>query len=62
MDRTSFSTSPAQIIGGRTLVPLRFISEALGAQVTWIAAESLVQVTSGLPQAYNPPPPPQPGV
>lgn len=26
---------PAKIIGGRTLVPLRFVSESLGAQVGW---------------------------
>jgi hypothetical protein len=26
---------PAQIIGGRTMVPLRFLAEFLGAQVTW---------------------------
>jgi S1-C subfamily serine protease len=27
--------TPAQIIGGRTLVPLRFVSEAFGATVDW---------------------------
>ena len=26
---------PAQIINGRTMVPLRFIAEALGAEVDW---------------------------
>ncbi len=31
---------PAMIIDGRTLVPLRFISEALGAKVDWRAATS----------------------
>src|SRR5574341_1036529 len=29
---------PAQIVSGRTLVPLRFISESLGASVQYIAA------------------------
>lgn len=27
--------APAEITGGRTMVPLRFVSEALGAQVSW---------------------------
>jgi hypothetical protein len=27
--------APPQIVGGRTIVPLRFIAEAFGAQVTW---------------------------
>lgn len=27
--------APAEIAGGRTMVPLRFVSEALGAQVLW---------------------------
>ena len=26
---------PPQIIGGRTLVPVRFVSESMGAKVTW---------------------------
>ena len=28
-------TVPAKIIEGSTMVPLRFVSEALGCQVTW---------------------------
>lgn len=52
---------PAMIIGGRTLVPLRFISESLGASVEWNAATRTVIITSG--QAGGPPvgqPPAQP--
>lgn len=49
---------PAQIVGGRTLVPLRFISESLGAQVNYDAATRTVAITSA---AAGPPPPPPPG-
>jgi hypothetical protein len=37
---------PAQITEGRTLVPLRFFGEALGAQVTWDAATRTITVVS----------------
>jgi len=37
---------PAQLIGGRTMVPLRFISENLGADVEWLQAEMTVSVFS----------------
>src|SRR4028119_1464133 len=36
---------PAQARLGRTLVPLRFISEALGAQVRWSGAQRTVYIT-----------------
>jgi hypothetical protein len=54
---------PALLAGGRTMVPLRFISQALGSQVSWDAASTTVQIASqpyGLPpsQAYPPPAPP----
>lgn len=61
---------PAMLIGGRTLVPLRFVSQALGAGVTWSAATSTVQITSSgaaaapsvtyPPTTYAPPPPAAP--
>jgi len=35
---------PAMIQNGRTLVPLRFISESLGAVVTWHGAEKKVEI------------------
>ncbi len=37
---------PAMMVGGRTMVPLRFVSEALGAEVRWFAAKRLVAITS----------------
>jgi hypothetical protein len=50
--------TPALEVGGRTLVPLRFISQALGANVTWNNATQTVSVqTSGQPSAsYGSPP------
>jgi hypothetical protein len=33
---------PAQTIGGHTMVPLRFLSESLGAKVRWDGAEQTV--------------------
>ena len=38
---------PAMLVGGRTMVPLRFVSQALGATVNWNAATSTVNITSG---------------
>lgn len=38
---------PAMITNDRTLVPLRFISESLGASVDWDAANSQVRITTG---------------
>ena len=35
---------PAQLISERTMVPLRFVSEALGAQVDWIADTNTVDI------------------
>ena len=37
---------PAQIIGGRTYVPLRFVSEAMGCQVEWDDAARAVRITT----------------
>lgn len=37
---------PAQLINGRTMVPLRFISENIGATVEWIAQTRTVSITS----------------
>jgi hypothetical protein len=43
--QAQFLDVPAMLVGGRTLVPLRFVSQALGAGVTWDAATSTVQIT-----------------
>lgn len=57
---------PAMIVGGRTLVPLRFVSEAMGARVDWDPASRTVMIfASPLVQPPSPPPvvqPPQPPV
>lgn len=37
---------PAQIFGGRTLVPLRFVAESLGAEVVWSPATRTVTIAS----------------
>jgi hypothetical protein len=39
-----FLDVPAKIVDGRTLVPARFISEALGCVVTWGEADSMVGI------------------
>ena len=36
---------PSQLINGRTMVPVRFISESLGAQVDWDGDTSTVLIT-----------------
>ena len=35
---------PPKIIDGRTMVPLRFIGEALGAEVEWIGSQRKIVV------------------
>lgn len=47
-DRTVNLDSPAVIHNGRTMVPLRFISEALGADVKWDARARNVLITSDM--------------
>jgi hypothetical protein len=44
------------IVGASTYVPLRFISQALGAYVNWDGTNRVVAITmNGSPQAYAPP-------
>src|SRR5690606_38350748 len=38
--------APPVIVGGRTLVPLRFVAEAFGADVAWDAASRTVTISS----------------
>jgi hypothetical protein len=38
---------PAMTLGGYTMVPLRFVSEALGADVTWLSAMQTVMIDTG---------------
>jgi Copper amine oxidase N-terminal domain len=48
---------PAFTINGRTVVPLRFVSESLGAGVQWVAANETILISSrgGVPTAAMPP-------
>ena len=45
--RTVVLDAPAMILNGSTMVPLRFISEALGADVKWFQATETVSITTG---------------
>lgn len=47
---------PAMIVGGRTLVPLRFISESMGASVEWQDATRTVLISTGSAPVGQPPP------
>ncbi len=49
--RSSYLDVPATVVKGRTLVPLRFVSEALGADVDWISATRTVAIESTGPVA-----------
>jgi Copper amine oxidase N-terminal domain/WXXGXW repeat (2 copies) len=52
------------VVGSRTLVPLRFIAQSLGASVDWNEATSSVSISNGSGQNYSgyidTPPPPLP--
>ena len=40
---------PAVVVNDRTLVPLRFVSETLGAQVKWLEESQTVVITAAVP-------------
>ncbi|MGV8119943.1 MAG: stalk domain-containing protein [Candidatus Xenobiia bacterium LiM19] len=44
--KTTELAAPAAMVRGRTMVPLRFVSEALGAEVKWHGATRTVIITS----------------
>src|SRR5690606_36062351 len=54
--RTTYLDVPADTVGGRTMVPLRFVSEALGADVKWEGATKTVRLSSTGGADTNPPP------
>ena len=58
--RTVSLDVPAMIIGGSTMVPLRFMSESLGADVMWLSSRRTVRIDTAL-DAREPSPPPKPG-
>ncbi|MGF7184789.1 hypothetical protein GGQ84_000874 [Desulfitispora alkaliphila] len=41
-----------QMIDGRVMVPVRFVSEALGANVTWDGERNTVQISTTPPELY----------
>lgn len=45
--------TPAQIINGRTMVPVRFVVEALGAEVNWLPNNNRVIITTKEEQTLN---------
>ncbi|MEI6499869.1 MAG: copper amine oxidase N-terminal domain-containing protein [Armatimonadota bacterium] len=46
---------PAMLYGGSTMVPLRFVSESLGADVRWNeGAQTVSMFTTGAPSPYQP--------
>ncbi len=48
--------SPAKIVMGRTMVPLRFLSEALGGTVDWVASVRTVEInTMGVSNPWQTP-------
>ena len=36
--------TPAQIVNDRTMVPIRYISESFGADVTWVGATETILI------------------
>ena len=45
---------PATTYRGRTMVPLRFISESMGAQVNWEPAYNTVAISTAMAQSFTP--------
>jgi len=52
-ERTVQLDVPAQTMGGYTMVPLRFVSEALGADVSWSNRDQTVMITTDQRYASN---------
>ncbi|MEW6663298.1 MAG: copper amine oxidase N-terminal domain-containing protein [Bacillota bacterium] len=50
----AIDSSAAKIEGGRTLVPIRFVSEALGAKVSWEDATRTVTITGDVKSGATP--------
>jgi hypothetical protein len=53
-DRWAILDSPVPVINGRTLVPLRFVGESLGAQVVWRDSDRTVMIdTQAAPDPFS---------
>lgn len=59
--RTVSLDVPAMIVGGSTMVPLRFMSESLGAEVMWLSSSRTVRIETAL-DVRDPAPPLPPRV
>lgn len=59
-DQPKLLDVPAFTISGRTMVPLRFVSESLGASVQWIDASRTILIGSSGGAVTPPPPGPTP--
>ncbi|MBI3927387.1 MAG: copper amine oxidase N-terminal domain-containing protein [Armatimonadetes bacterium] len=59
--RPEYLDVPAGTLGGRTMVPLRFVSESLGADVKWQGATRTVMISDQTGDGTEPPPPPPQG-
>ncbi|MCF8010909.1 MAG: copper amine oxidase N-terminal domain-containing protein [Clostridiales bacterium] len=46
--------APARLMNARTVVPLRFVSEALGAKVKWVSDTRTVVITDGQQEPQEP--------
>ncbi|RJX22202.1 MAG: copper amine oxidase N-terminal domain-containing protein [Desulforudis sp.] len=57
--KTKTLDAPALLLNGRTMVPLRFVSEALGTKVDWVPPGS-VYIDSTVPDTPPSPPTPPP--
>ncbi|RJX22205.1 MAG: copper amine oxidase N-terminal domain-containing protein [Desulforudis sp.] len=57
--KTKTLDAPAVLMNGRTMVPLRFVSEALGTKVDWVPPGS-VYIDSTVPDTPPSPPTPPP--
>jgi hypothetical protein len=51
--RQVFLDQPATLVRGRTMVPLRFVSEAMGAQVGWNEAMQMVSIDTPMGTVVN---------
>ncbi|MCA9792472.1 MAG: copper amine oxidase N-terminal domain-containing protein [Candidatus Eremiobacteraeota bacterium] len=58
--RSVYLDVPADTIAGRTMVPLRFVSEAMGADVRWLPATRTVAIEQSEAPVANQPQPQQP--
>jgi hypothetical protein len=46
-DKTIIMDVPAKIVNGRTVVPIRIISEQLGAEVKWLSQTKEIIIEAG---------------